>query len=70
MIVDKLKAFGWFWYDFIIGDDWTIAAGVVLILGITWVLDEANFGLTWLFLLAATLVLLYVCVRRGMRPNH
>lgn len=70
MIVDKLKAFGWFWYDFIIGDDWTIAAGVLLILGITWVLDEAHFGLTWLFLLAATLVLLYVCVRRGIRPKQ
>ncbi len=24
-----LKAFGWFWYDFIIGDDWKIAAYVV-----------------------------------------
>jgi hypothetical protein len=70
MIVDKLKAFGWFWYDFIIGDDWTIAAGVLLILGITRVLDEPHFGLTWLFLLAATLVLLYVCVRRGIRPKQ
>ena len=27
-----LKAFGQFWYDFIIGDDWKIAAGVVLAL--------------------------------------
>jgi hypothetical protein len=24
-----LKAFGHFWYDFIIGDDWKIAAAVV-----------------------------------------
>ncbi|WP_020574197.1 hypothetical protein [Actinopolymorpha alba] len=24
-----LKSFGWFWYDFLIGDDWKIAAGVV-----------------------------------------
>jgi hypothetical protein len=27
-----LKAFGRFWYDFVVGDDWRIAAGVVLVL--------------------------------------
>ena len=26
------RAFGRFWYDFIVGDDWRIAAGVVLVL--------------------------------------
>jgi hypothetical protein len=30
-----LKAFGQFWYDFIIGDDWKIAVAVVLALGVT-----------------------------------
>jgi hypothetical protein len=29
-----LKAFGAFWYDFIIGDDWKIAAAVVIAVGI------------------------------------
>jgi hypothetical protein len=29
-----LKAFGQFWYDFIIGDDWKIAAAVVVSLAI------------------------------------
>lgn len=27
-----LKAFGQFWYDFIIGDDWKIAAGIAAVL--------------------------------------
>jgi O-antigen ligase len=27
-----LRGFGRFWYDFIVGDDWRIAAGVVLVL--------------------------------------
>ncbi len=27
-----LVAFGRFWYDFVIGDDWRIAAGVVAVL--------------------------------------
>jgi hypothetical protein len=26
----QLRAFAAFWYDFIVGDDWRIAAGVVL----------------------------------------
>jgi hypothetical protein len=30
-----LKTFGAFWYDFIVGDDWTIALGVVLAVGAT-----------------------------------
>lgn len=29
-----LKAFGLFWYDFVIGDDWKIAAYVVVALAI------------------------------------
>jgi hypothetical protein len=27
-----VRAFGRFWYDFIVGDDWRIAAGVVVVL--------------------------------------
>jgi hypothetical protein len=27
-----LKGFGRFWWDFIVGDDWRIAAGVVVVL--------------------------------------
>ncbi len=28
--MSKLRAFGAFWYDFVIGDDWLVAAGVVI----------------------------------------
>ena len=28
-----VKGFGRFWWDFIVGDDWRIAAGVVAVLG-------------------------------------
>ena len=27
-----LRSFGRFWYDFIVGDDWRIAAGVTVVL--------------------------------------
>ena len=32
-----LRGFGQFWYDFIIGDDWKIAAGVIVALVIIFV---------------------------------
>jgi hypothetical protein len=28
-----VRGFGRFWFDFIVGDDWRIALGVVLVLG-------------------------------------
>ena len=35
-----IKAFGQFWYDFIIGDDWKIAAAVIIALAVTLALPE------------------------------
>lgn len=29
-----VRGFGRFWYDFIVGDDWKIAVGVCLMLGV------------------------------------
>jgi hypothetical protein len=29
-----VRAFGRFWFDFIVGDDWRIAAGVVAVLAV------------------------------------
>ena len=37
-----LVGFGRFWYEFIVGDDWRIAAEVVLILGLGAGLVEAD----------------------------
>lgn len=40
--------FGRFWYDFIIGDDWRIAAAVVGGLLLTWALSVTPFPAWWL----------------------
>lgn len=50
-----VKGFFRFWYDFIIGDDWKIAAAVALALGVTAVLvaNEA-FGDSTLAAIGAT----------------
>lgn len=37
-----LRGFGRFWYEFIVGDDWKIAAGVCLVLGFGAVLVAAT----------------------------
>jgi hypothetical protein len=37
--VKHLAAFGRFWWDFIVGDDWVSAAGVAIGLGITAALE-------------------------------
>jgi hypothetical protein len=53
-----IKAFGQFWYDFIIGDDWKIAVGVVIALALVLVALKAHlFGDTGLTLLGAALVI-------------
>jgi len=53
-----LKAFGAFWYDFIIGDDWKIAAAVVLALGtLVVVMDATSLGDHGLAVLGAFLIL-------------
>jgi hypothetical protein len=33
--VNRIKAFGRFWYDFIVGDDWRVAVAVVAALALT-----------------------------------
>ena len=43
----QLKAFGAFWYDFIVGDDWHVAALVVAGLALTAVLVHAAGVNAW-----------------------
>ena len=39
-----VRAFGRFWYEFIIGDDWRVAAGVVAVLALGAVLVTAGYA--------------------------
>ena len=49
-----LKSFGAFWYDFVIGDDWHVAAIVVAALALTALLVHvAGVNAWWLVPLAA-----------------
>ena len=53
-----LKAFGQFWYDFIIGDDWKIAVAVVTCLAVVAVaMLSGAFSDTALTLIGGALIL-------------
>ncbi len=61
----KLRAFGAFWYDFVIGDDWLIAAGVVVGLAGTYGLYRAGVTAWWLLPLLL-LILLPLSLQRAV----
>jgi hypothetical protein len=52
-----LIGFGRFWYDFIVGDDWTIAAAVVVALALTNLLVRAHVASWWLLPLTVIIFL-------------
>jgi hypothetical protein len=58
-----LRRFGHFWWDFVIGDDWRVAVGVIVALGCSAVLAQTGQPAWWLLPIAVAL-LLYVSVRR------
>lgn len=47
-----VTAFLRFWYDFIVGDDWTVAVGVAAIMAAAWGLGKAGLDVWWLYLVA------------------
>ncbi len=64
--MNRIKAFGAFAYDFVIGDDWRIAAGVAAGLVLTYALSRAGAAAWWL-VPAAVLVLLPLSLWRAVR---
>jgi hypothetical protein len=61
-----LAAFGRFWWDFVIGDDWLVAALVAVAIGATAALAAAGIAAWWLLPLAVPLVL-WLSLRRAIR---
>jgi hypothetical protein len=59
-----LASFGRFWWDFVVGDDWTAAAGVVLAMGLTALLAANDVAVWWVMPLAIVAVLT-VSLRRA-----
>jgi hypothetical protein len=61
--VTRIRQFAQFWYDFLVGDDWRAAFGVVVALGVTALLADGTLN-PWWFLPVAVAAILVVSVRR------
>jgi hypothetical protein len=61
-----MKRFGLFWWDFIVGDDWRVAAGIALALGLTAALATTSAP-AWIVLPLAVAAVLWVSLRRAAR---
>jgi len=64
-----LKQFGLFCWDFVVGDDWRLAAGVVVGVGLSYVLAHRGMNAWWLLpaLIVVGLALSVGMVGRGAR---
>ncbi len=59
-----LVGLGSFCYDFVVGDDWTVAMGVIVALIVTWLLARTH-NWAWVVVPAAVLVLLGISILRA-----
>lgn len=64
-----MRSFAAFWWDFIVGDDWRIAVGIVLALVTTWALTVAGVPAWWLMPVAGLTILMW-SVGKAARAGH
>jgi hypothetical protein len=60
----QLRAFGHFWWDFVVGDDWRAAVGVVAAIAVTAALVATGIN-AWWFMPPAIAVVLALSLRRA-----
>ena len=68
--MNLVRGFFYFWYDFLVGDAWDIAAGVIVALLVLWVAVQALPAASmWLgpFLALAVILLTWASVQRDLR---
>ncbi len=65
-LLSWLIGFGRFWYDFIIGDDWTVAAAILAGLIVTAILNSRGVTAWWL-VPVIVVVMVAVSLRRAGR---
>jgi hypothetical protein len=63
-MIAGIRAFGRFWYDFVVGDDWRIALGVVVALALTACVALGTGLPSWWITAAAIAVLLPMSIHR------
>jgi len=66
--VKRIRSFLAFWYDFVVGDDWRVAAGVAAALAVTWLVTRSG-GAGWWILPVAVALLLPLSLWRAIRSR-
>jgi hypothetical protein len=64
-----IVGFGRFWYQFIVGDDWTMAAAVAIGLMLSAVLNT-NHIVAWWLIPVTVVVMLGISLRRASRTTR
>jgi hypothetical protein len=67
--VSWLVGFARFWYHFIVGDDWTMAAAVAVGLAVTALLHAKGIGIWWLVPLIVIVVVGFDLERASRRAR-
>jgi len=67
--VNRIKAFGRFWYDFIVGDDWRVAVAVAVSLALTFGFARTAVPAWWV-LPAMVAILLPLSLWRVVRTRR
>jgi hypothetical protein len=68
--MDRIRGFFAFWYDFIVGDDWVLAVGVLVALALTAIAAGSSLGASaWLLLPLLAVLVLAISLWRAVRPS-
>jgi hypothetical protein len=69
-VTGRLRAFLLFWYDFVIGDDWRVAVGVIAALALTGGLTAVHLPSWWLLPVAVGILLPLSLWRAARSTRH
>jgi len=58
-----VRRFGLFWWDFVVGDDWRVAVGIAVALGLTALLATTSAP-AWIVMPLAVAAVLWLSLRR------
>lgn len=66
-----MRAFGAFWYDFLVGDKWELFVGPIVVLAVAWLLVEAGVpsGVLGAVLFAGFCVVGFLSLRSSTRRS-
>jgi hypothetical protein len=67
LILNKVRAFFAFWYDFIIGDDWRVALSITVALAATIAVNRLTGTAPWWIVLVAVIAILPISIFRATR---